>query len=153
MPTPCHIEAYQPGDQSLIRRVLEPVGWEEHYIRAFEQAAADFAARSDSAVYVVRLADEAAGFIFVECRAWNRLAQIQGLAVAPAYQRQGAAAALVAQAEAFARAQGCRGIYVDTPVNNTGGRRFYEAVGYQLGYGMPRYYADDLDGVTYQKFF
>jgi hypothetical protein len=34
-----------------------------------------------------------------------------------------------------------------------GGRKFYEATGYQLGYVMPRYYEDQLDGVTYQKFF
>jgi ribosomal protein S18 acetylase RimI-like enzyme len=42
---------------------------------------------------------------------------------------------------------------VDTPTSNTGGRKFYEAIGYQLGYIMPRYYEDRLDGVTYQKFF
>jgi hypothetical protein len=31
--------------------------------------------------------------------------------------------------------------------------KFDEAIGYQLGYIMPRYYEDGLDGVTYQKFF
>jgi hypothetical protein len=30
---------------------------------------------------------------------------------------------------------------------------FYQAVGYQLGFIMPPYYEDGLDGVTYQKFF
>ena len=68
-------------------------------------------------------------------------------------RRFGAATALVANAETFARSHGMRGIYVDTPVNNLGGRRFYEALGYDFGYLMPRYYEDLLDGVTYQKFF
>lgn len=93
------------------------------------------------------------GFIFVEYHAWNRLAQIQGLAVDPAFYRQGVASALVAHAEAFARQHHARGIYVDTPTTNERGRQFYEALGYQTGYIMPRYYADTLDGVTYQKFF
>jgi ribosomal protein S18 acetylase RimI-like enzyme len=46
-----------------------------------------------------------------------------------------------------------RGIYVDTPTRNSGGRKFYEAAGYQVGYILPRYYEDKLDGITYQKFF
>lgn len=85
--------------------------------------------------------------------AWNHLCQIHGLAVDPEVQRQGIASVLVSQAERFARSKGARGIYVDTPTLNTGGRKFYEAIGYQLAYVMPRYYEDELDGVTYQKFF
>jgi ribosomal protein S18 acetylase RimI-like enzyme len=91
--------------------------------------------------------------VFLECHTWNNLAQLQGLAVDPEAQRGGVATALVAEAEAFARNHQMRGVYVDTPVNNIGGRRFYEVKGYQLGYIMPRYYEDQLDGVTYQKFF
>lgn len=63
------------------------------------------------------------------------------------------ASALVTRAEEFARSKHARGIYVDTPTKNNRGRNFYEAVGYQLGCIMPRYYEDELDGVTYQKFF
>lgn len=81
------------------------------------------------------------------------MCQIQGLAVSPEFQRQGIASALVARAEEFARSKNARGIYVDTPTSNTRGRWFYEAIGYQPGYIMPRYYEDGLDGVTYQKFF
>jgi ribosomal protein S18 acetylase RimI-like enzyme len=75
------------------------------------------------------------------------------LAVDPTYHRQGIASALVDRAEAFALFKKARGIYVDTPVSNAKGRSFYEAVGYQCAYIMPRYYEDGLDGVTYQKFF
>ena len=93
------------------------------------------------------------GFLYVQYYAWNRLCQIQGLAVDPDFQRHGAASALVLRAEEFARSKNARGVYVDTPTSNRGGRKFYEAIGYQLGYIMPRYYEDELDGVTYQKFF
>ncbi len=153
MSTQFQVSAYQNTDQPLIRAILERIGWDERYIQAFEQAAVNFAGSQNSAVFLARRSGAAAAFVFIECHTWNHLAQIQGLAVDPACQRQGAASALVTQAEAFAHARGCRGIYVDTPTANTGGRRFYEAIGYQLGYIMPRYYEDALDGVTYQKFF
>ncbi|MDQ3818249.1 MAG: GNAT family N-acetyltransferase [Acidobacteriota bacterium] len=85
--------------------------------------------------------------------AWNRLAQIQGLAVDPGHQRKGIAAELVKNAERFAREKEARSMYVDTRTLNRKGRDFYEAIGYSYGYEMPRYYEDNLDGVTCQKFF
>jgi ribosomal protein S18 acetylase RimI-like enzyme len=152
-PAPLVIAPYRASDQPHIRRILEKIGWDEPYILAFEQSASHFAASDTAAVSMAHAGAEAIGFVFVEIHAWNRLAQIQGLAVDPGFQRRGAAAALVRQAEAFARGRQARGIYVDTPITNEGGRRFYEAIGYRLGYIMPRYYEDGLDGVTYQKFF
>ena len=136
------------------RRILTKIGWTEQYISAMENAVDVFS--KDSQVYRVYLAisnGEAIGFLYVEYYAWNRLCQIQGLAVCPEFQRQGAASALVARAEDFARSRNARGVYVDTPVSNTGGRSFYEAIGYRFGYLMPHYYEDTLDGVTYHKFF
>jgi len=150
---PISITPYQAADAVCIRGILERIGWDERYVRAFEQAAERFARSGDAAVFIARRPAGAAGFIFVEFRAWNRLAQIQGLAVDPASQRKGIASELTARAEAFARGMGARGIYVDTPVDNDRGRRFYEAAGYRTGYVMPRYYGDAQDGVTYQKFF
>lgn len=150
---PFEIEPFQAGDQSQIRPILERIGWAEGYIAAFESAAATFANGDHSAVYLAKQNGRSIGFVFVECHTWNHLAQLQGLAVDPGLQRSGVAKTLVANAEVFARLHLMRGIYVDTPVDNKGGRRFYEAIGYQLGYIMPRYYEDRLDGVTYQKFF
>lgn len=150
---PIQIAPYQTADRSGIRLILDHIGWDEPYVLAFEQAAEELSANENAAVLMARRHTALAGFIFVQCHAWNRLAQIQGLAVDPAFQRQGVASTLVAHAEAFARARHMRGIYVDTPTTNDRGRRFYEATGYQVGYIMPRYYEDTLDGVTYQKFF
>jgi hypothetical protein len=39
------------------------------------------------------------------------------------------------------------------PVDNEAGRAFYLARGYREDYRMSRYYADEMDGATYVKFF
>lgn len=148
------ITGYSPAHQPAIRRILERIGWAEQYIAAAERNAEAFA--QDPSVYGVFIAADGAavvGFIYVQFYEWNRLAQIQGLAVDPGSHRQGVASELVKYAERFARERGARGMYVDTPTLNQRGRSFYEAIGYGYGYEMPRYYEDNLDGVTYQKFF
>ena len=104
-------------------------------------------------VYMAVIDEAAASFLYVQYYAWNQLCQIHGLAVDPEVQRHGITSALVTRAEDFAKSKNARGIYVDTPTLNSGGRKFYEAVEYRMGYIMPRYYEDQPDGVTYQKFF
>jgi ribosomal protein S18 acetylase RimI-like enzyme len=148
------ILGYAPEYRSSIRSILTEIGWAEHYISAMENAAEAFAKDEDHyGVYLAVSNGTAVGYLYVQYYAWNQLCQIQGLAVHPAFQRRGVASALVARAEEFARSKRARGLYVDTPTTNTGGRNFYEAIGYLMGYTMPRYYEDGLDGVTYQKFF
>jgi ribosomal protein S18 acetylase RimI-like enzyme len=144
---------FSPEHRASIRKILTNVGWAEQYILAMEEAVDVFS--QDPETYGVYLAfsnDEPIGYLYIQYYAWNHMCQIQGLAVDPAYQRQGVASALVERAEAFARSKNARGVYVDTPTTNNGGRKFYESVGYRFGYLMPRYYEDGLDGVTYQKF-
>ena len=145
---------YSPEYRSSIRQILAKIGWAEQYISSAEQNVQNLAQdKENHGVYVAVKEAEATGFLYVQYYAWNQLCQIHGLAVSPEFQRQGVASALVARAEEFAHSKDARGIYVDTPTTNSGGRKFYEAIGYQLGYIMPRYYEDHLDGVTYQKFF
>ena len=145
---------YSPEYRSSIRQILTKIGWAEQYISSAEQNVHNFAQDKESyGVYFAVAEAGAIGFLYVQYYAWNQLCQIHGLAVSPEFQRQGVASALVARAEEFAHSKGARGVYVDTPTTNSGGRKFYEAIGYQLGYIMPRYYEDHLDGVTYQKFF
>ena len=148
------ITDYAPRHQAAIRQILERIGWAEQYVAAAERNAEAFSQDGEAyGVYVATAGDSVIGFVYIQFHEWNRLAQIQGLAVDPSYQRQGVAAELVKHAEGFARGKGARGMYVDTPTLNRKGRVFYEAIGYSYGYEMPRYYEDDLDGVTYQKFF
>lgn len=152
--TKVSITDYSPRHQADIRQILEHIGWAEQYILAAGRNAEDFSQnRAAYGVYMATVDGSAVGFVYVQFYEWNRLAQIQGLAVDPSYQRRGIAAELVKKAEGFAREKGARGVYVDTPTLNRKGRDFYEAIGYSFGYEMPRYYEDNLDGVTYQKFF
>lgn len=154
MKPPVTILDHSPKYQSSIRMILTKIGWAEQYISSAEQNMHNFSQETeDFGVYMAVIGEVAAGFLYVQYYAWNQLCQIQGLAVDPEVQRQGIASALVSRAEDFAKTKKARGIYVDTPTLNSGGRKFYEAVGYRVGYIMPRYYEDTLDGVTYQKFF
>jgi len=145
---------YSPEYQKSIRKILTEIGWAEQYVSSAEQNMHNLSQDKERyGVYLAVADGEAIGFLYIEFYAWNQLSQIQGLAVDPDFHRRGIASALVARAEEFARSKHARGVYVDTPIKNTRGRKFYEALGYQLGYIMPRYYEDELDGVTYQKFF
>jgi ribosomal protein S18 acetylase RimI-like enzyme len=145
---------YAPEHSSAIHQILTNIGWEERYITGQLESLQAFTQDRDfSGVWVALVTGAVAGFVTVQLYAWNRLAQLHGLAVDPACQRMGIAAALVQQAENLARQRGWRGVYVDTPVTNTGARSFYAAQGYRQDYIMTAYYADDLDGVTYLKLF
>lgn len=137
--------------------LLRRIGWEERFVTGQLHSIAGFAADAEHARVLVALAgqpegaEHLAGFITVQVYAWNGLAQIHGLAVAPELRRRGVARTLVERAKGFARERGARGLSVDTPAENTRGRAFYEAVGFTLAYRMPEYYGPGDDGVTYLK--
>jgi ribosomal protein S18 acetylase RimI-like enzyme len=144
---------YSDADQEGIAALLRAHDWAERYVAGQLAAAANLAASETGAAFVATADGSVAGFVSVECHSWNGLAQLQGLAVHPEQLRRRVGARLVEAAESVARERGCRGIYVDTPVDNEGGRDFYAAQGFLEDYRMSRYYSDELDGVTYVKFF
>lgn len=146
------IRTIEATDEASIRSALSAEGWAGPQIEGQLDAIERLAATEDGFVAV---ASESAfcGFISMQVYAWNRLAQIHGLAVDGQQRRRGIASALVGAAEDFARSRRARGVIVDTPVDNQGARCFYEANGFTEAYRMPRYYSDDLDGVTFVKFF
>jgi ribosomal protein S18 acetylase RimI-like enzyme len=140
-----------------VREILAKNGWEERYIAGqlagLDALSGDPLPGTRSKVCICEVEERLSGFVCVEYREWNRLGQMQGLAVEPALKRRGIASELVHRAEEFVRAEGGRGLYVDTPVTNESGRSFYEALGYGQAYVMPEYYDEGLDGVTYLKLF
>jgi ribosomal protein S18 acetylase RimI-like enzyme len=140
-----------------IREILANNGWEERYIAGqlagLDALSSDPLPGTRTKVCVCEVRGRLSGFVCVEYREWNRLGQVQGLAVDPALKRRGIASELVHRAEEFVQAEGGRGIYVDTPVTNGVGRSFYEALGYRQAYVMPEYYEEGLDGLTYLKLF
>jgi ribosomal protein S18 acetylase RimI-like enzyme len=147
------IRPYLPEDASAVAGLLARHGWEERYIRGQLDALGRIERSEYGGSYVAVVDRHAAGFVSIEVHRWNRLAQIQGLAVDHARLRGGIGSALVREAERIARMERTRGIYVDTPVTNSAARAFYSANGYIEDYVMTRYYADDLDGITMVKFF
>jgi ribosomal protein S18 acetylase RimI-like enzyme len=140
-----------------VREVLLKHGWEEQYIAGqlsgLDILSSDVLPGIRGKVYVSELESCVCGFISVEFREWNRLGQLQGLAVDPNLKRQGIASALVRRAEEFVRKRGGRGVYVDTPATNQAAQGLYRALGYENAYTMPEYYDEGLDGVTYLKLF
>ena len=44
-------------------------------------------------------------------------------------------------------------VFVEDDANSEAARAFYVSRGYSADYVMSRYYADDVDGVTYVRFF
>jgi ribosomal protein S18 acetylase RimI-like enzyme len=140
-----------------VREILAKNGWEERYIAGqlagLDALSGDPLPGTRSKVCICEVEERLSGFVCVEYREWNRLGQIQGLAVEPALKRRGIASDLVHRAEEFVRAEGGRGLYVDTPVTNEIGGSFYEALGYRQAYVMPEYYDEGIDGVTYLKLF
>jgi ribosomal protein S18 acetylase RimI-like enzyme len=143
--------------RSGVREVLAKNGWEARYIEGqlagLDVLSDDPLPGTRGRVCVSEAEHRLSGFVCVEYRGWNRLGQLQGLAVDPALKRRGIASALVRRAEGFVRLEGGRGLYVDTPITNEIGRGFYEALGYRQAYVMPEYYDEGLDGVTYLKLF
>jgi ribosomal protein S18 acetylase RimI-like enzyme len=140
-----------------VRKVFAKNGWEERYIAGqlagLNVLSGEPLPGTRGMVCVSEVEDCSSGFVSVEYREWNRLGQLQRLAVDPALKRLGIALGLVHRAEEFVGGEGGRGLYVDTPVTNEIGRSFYEALGYRRAYIMPDYYDEGLDSVTYLKLF
>ncbi len=147
------VRIYRVSDRIGVARILGGLEWDEQFVTGQLHAVDRLSKEPAAAVFVEEEGGSIHGFASVELHEWNALAQLQNLAVDEAHRRCGTATALVAAAEKFARDAGARGIYLDTPTDNVAGRAFYESRGYAADYVMSRYYRDDLDGVTYVRFF
>ncbi|WP_018348694.1 GNAT family N-acetyltransferase [Longispora albida] len=147
------IEPYEAGQhEPAVAAILAELGWEPRFVDGQLGAVARLAASEDGRVLVASTEAGPVGYVSAVLARWNMFGQIHGLAVHPAARRQGIADALVGAVGTWLREAGARAVQVDTPVDNDGGRRFYEAAGFTADYVMTRYYADDLDGVTYVRF-
>ncbi len=59
------------------------------------------------------------------------VAYVEGVYVQPAYQQQGVGRALINQAEAWARQQGCTELASDVPLDNASSEAFHKSVGFE----------------------
>jgi ribosomal protein S18 acetylase RimI-like enzyme len=147
------LRSFHPTDEESIRRTLAAESWTLEQIEGQLQVIREMAKSDTGLVAVAENEDRFSGFLSAQLYSWNRLIQIHGLAVVPGSRGQGIGSLLLGAAARFARVTGARGVYVDTPVDNEAARAFYNANGYAAAYEMPRYYSDELDGVTYTNFF
>lgn len=136
-----------------VRRLLELADWNKEQINGQLEGIKKFLSDKNCIVLFAVEDDEIIGYITAQFYAWNRLGQIHGLVIHPDWRRKGSASHLVKEVQVFMRTNQARGIYVDTPTNNTSGCIFYKNNGFRQAYIMPEYYDDGLDGVTFIKLF
>jgi hypothetical protein len=76
-----------------VRDILAKNGWEERYIAGqlagLDALSGDPLPGTRSKVCICEVEERLSGFVCVEYREWNRLGQMQGLAVEPALKRRG----------------------------------------------------------------
>lgn len=136
-----------------IRHLLQAVNWNVNQIEGQLEAMGRLLGDVNGTVLFALEKDSIIGYISAQFYLWNRLGQIHGLVIHPAYRKKGIASLLVKEVEMFMKERSARGVYVDTPTNNLGGCAFYEKNAFQKAYVMPEYYDVGVDGVTFLKFF
>lgn len=92
----------------------------------------------EAAVFLCFSAGEAVGFAqcqlrrdYVEGCDTSPVGYLEGVYVAEGHRRQGAAKALVAACQAWAREQGCREFASDCELDNTDSLRFHLGIGFE----------------------
>ncbi|MBY0501614.1 MAG: GNAT family N-acetyltransferase [Alphaproteobacteria bacterium] len=147
------IHSFVQINMNPIVEILNNVGWAPQYVEGQKRSIEKLILDEEGDVFVAKHDDHVLGFIQVQHHQWNRLSYIHGLVVSPDHRQQGIAATLLTHVEQVARDRGNRGVFVDTPGDNYGGRAFYKAQAYAEAYIMPDFYEEGLDGVSYLKLF
>lgn len=79
-------------------------------------------------------------------------AELESIAVAQAFQRQGIARQLVVEMEAQLRREEVETLLLEVRLSNEAARRVYEALGFVESGRRPRYYVDPVeDAVLYRR--
>lgn len=99
--------------------------------------------------FVAEQAGEVAGYAGV--MALGAEADVQTLAVAPAFHRRGLASALLETLEADARVRGCSRMFLEVSHINHPARTLYEQRGYRRVSQRRDYYGHGLDALVMQK--
>jgi ribosomal-protein-alanine N-acetyltransferase len=127
------LEARFPGDRLSARQFRHHLGNARARLRV---------ATSDGGV---------AGYHLVLLRTGSDWARLYSIAVDPARRGQGLGRRLLADAEAQARAAGCRGLRLEVRQDNAAAVALYEAAGYQRLAALPAYYQDGGAGWRYAR--
>ncbi len=146
-------EHLEQTEKNQIKKLLELIGWNQNQVEGQLGVIEKFLKEKNWMILFAIEKNTIIGYISAEFYSWNRLGQIHGLVIHPDYRNKGFASTLVKDAEVFMKKNGARGIYADTPVDNSIGCAFYKDNNFQQAYVMPEYYDNGLDGVTFLKLF
>jgi ribosomal protein S18 acetylase RimI-like enzyme len=90
------------------------------------------------------------GFIVAESSV-RHVGHIITIDVVPEARRLSVGSKLLSDAEIRLRASGCRGVLLETAVDNAPAHEFYKRHGYFLRKTIPRYYSNGVDAFVMQK--
>lgn len=128
------IRAAKPEDAGQLAQLCGQLGYAVA-TEALPERLEAIEASGDHAVYVAATPDgQVIGWVQVCARRLllaGRLAEIEGLVVDRQHRRRGVGQRLMAQAENWARSQGCEGVQVRSNVLRQEAKDFYPAMGYE----------------------
>ncbi len=93
-----------------------------------------------------------AGFIVAQ-RHPKGMGHIVTIDTISSYRREGLGTLLMSEAEKRLYADGCKGMFLETAVDNIGAIKFYKKLGYFIVKTLPRYYQDKVDAFLMAKNF
>ena len=93
---------------------------------------------------------EIVGFV-IGCTEPRKLGHIITIDVTPHRQRQQLGSRLLGEIETWLWERGARAIYLETPVDDSGARGFYEKHGYFVFEQIEEYYNDEIDAFVMMK--
>lgn len=97
-------------------------------------------------------APKIAGFIVAQ-RHPKGMGHIVTIDTVETYRREGLGTLLMQEAEKRLRTAGCRGMFLETAVDNASAIRFYKKLGYFVVKTLPRYYQGKVDAFLMVKDF
>lgn len=147
------IRTFEENDHISVKGILKVIGWADHYVVGQLECFKKLLDDKEGEIFVASYLGIIVGFIQTVHHGWTRLSYVHGLVVHPDYRRLAIAKSLVERVEISSESRGNQGLYVDTPVDNLGERKFYMSLGFRESYTMPEFYESGFDGVTFQKFF
>lgn len=142
MPNAARLRTARPADLPALLALEAPFPGDRLSARQFRHHLANPRAR----LRVLVDGDGVAGYHLVLLRRGSDWARLYSIAVDPARRGQGLGRRLLADAEAQARAAGCRGLRLEVRQDNAGALHLYEAAGYRREAALPHYYDDGAAG-------
>ena len=147
MPAPARLRTARPADLPALLALEAHFPGDRLSARQFRHHLANPRARLRVAV----AGENLLGYHLVLYGRGSGLARLYSIAVDEAARGQGLGRRLLADAEAQARAAGCRGLRLEVRQDNAAANAFYQAAGYRPLAELQAYYDDGAPGWRYGR--